>query len=158
MSGNNPYAGRVPLNYRPQETADVVAKSATSYRPGIKHNCEYRTPQQDPSLNRNEGCTPLRRYPDGRLDIKYVAHKVIDIIHKAQNGGNLTNFEKALLSLILPGHFQLIDPKIAHTMAKTTDTERMLVATEVTRHFNEEKNWNAGQGGGSVPFRSTTRS
>jgi hypothetical protein len=107
---------------------------------------------------RNEGCTPLRRYPDGRLDVKYVAHHVIDVVHKAENGGVLTNYEKALLSSILPGKFQLVDQKIAATMARMTDEERMLVALTVLKHFHEELNWNAGRGGGSVPLRNVTRS
>lgn len=157
MPTDNPLAGRVPLNLRGGQTNEEVAKS-TSYRPGIVHKPEYRNPNQEPSLLRNEGCTPLRRYPDGRLDIPFVAHQVIGLVDKVQDGGTLTNFEKAMLSLILPGHFQLIDPQIAATMAKITDEERMAVALTVMRHFNERQNWNAGRGGGSVPFRSTTRS
>jgi hypothetical protein len=156
MATDNPLAGRVPLNLR-TGTSEEIAKS-TSYRPGIVHKTEYRNPNQDPSLMRNEGCTPLRRYPDGRLDAKYVADQIIDLVHKVQNAGTLTNFEKAILTLILPGHFQLIDQQIAATMAKMTDEERMMVALIVMRHFNEEQNWNAGRGGGSVPFRNTTRS
>jgi len=151
----NPFAGSVPLNLR-VGTNDEIAKS-TSYRPGEVHRSEYRNPNQEPSLNRNEGCTPLRRYPDGRLDIQYVAHQIIDLVHKVQNAGTLTNFEKAILTLILPGHFQLIDSSIAATMAHLSDEERMQLALTVMRHFNEEQNWNAGRGGGSVPFRSTTR-
>lgn len=157
MSGNNPYAGQVPLNMRKKGEEETLAKS-TSYRPGVQHRCEYRAPQQDPNLNRNAGCTPLRRYPDGRLDIEYVAQQVVDFIHKAQNGGNLTAFEKAILSLILPGHFQLVDHKIASTMARITDEEKMLVSMRVMKHVHEELNYNAGRGGGSVPFRHVTRS
>jgi len=156
MPTDNPFAGRVPLNLR-EGTHEEIAKS-TSYRPGIVHKPEYRNPNQDASLQRNEGCTPLRRYPDGRLDIKYVADQIIDLVHKVQNAGTLTSFEKAILTLILPGQFQLIDPSIATTMAKMTDEERMMVSLVVMRHFNEEQNWNAGRGGGSVPFRNTTRS
>lgn len=158
MANNNPYAGAVPLNLRPQETSEEVAKS-TSYRPGEIHPMTYRHPAQNPSLNREDGNTPLRRYPNGRLDVDYVAGQVIDVIHKAENAGNLTNFEKAILTLILPGHFQLIDPQIAaaFTHPPLTDEEKLLLATRVMRHFNEELNWNAGQGGGSVPFRHVTK-
>lgn len=153
---NNPYAGRVPLHMRPAETGDDVSKS-TSFRPGKVHPCFYRHPAQQPALGRQDGNTPLRRYPNGRLDVDYVASKVIDIIHKAEMGGNLTSFEKAMLTLILPGHFQMIDSKIAASMARITDTEKLLLATRVMRHFNEELNWNAGRGGGSVPFRHVTK-
>lgn len=157
MSGNNPLSGAVPLNLRGGQSEEEVAKS-TSYREGITHPSTYRTPQQDPSLMRNEGCTPLRRYPDGRLDTEFVASQVIDMIHKAEIGGNLTSFEQALLTLILPQKFQLTNPKIAGTMARMTEEERGLVSLRVLRHMNEELNYNAGRGGGSVPFRHVTKS
>jgi len=91
------------------------------------------------------------------LDVKAVAHKVIDTIHKAKDGGYLTNDEKALLVLILPGQFPLMDVKIAGTMFRMTETERMLVAIAVKQHLLEELGWNAGQGS-SIIGRSTTRS
>jgi len=154
---NNPYAGAVPLNLRPEETSEVVAKS-TSYRPGEVHPMTYRHPAQNPSLGREDGNTPLRRYPNGLLDVGYVASFIIEVIHKAELGGNLTNFEKALLTLILPGHFQLIDAQIAASFAHLTDEEKLLLSVKVMRHFNEELNYNAGAGGGSVPFRHVTKS
>jgi hypothetical protein len=154
---HNPFCGAVPLNYR-QGCEDKVAKAVeeTSYRPGEVHKPEFRTP---PSDTRNSGCTPLRRYPNGILDHKYVAMQVIDIIHKMKDGGFVTNFEKALLSLILPDKFkELIDTKIAQTMTKLSNDERMLIALMVGQHVQEELNYNAGLGGGSVPGRSSTRS
>lgn len=149
---------RVPLNYR-RGSEEVVAKaveSATSYRPGDTHKVEYRTGYTE--KDRNEGCTPLRRYPNGMLDHKFVAHQVIDVLHKMQDGGNVTDFERALLTMILPGKFkELIDSKIAQTMTKLTTDERMMIAIIVEQHLREELNWNTGLGGGSVPGRSSTR-
>lgn len=139
---------RIPLNLQ-------KGFNGTSYRDGITHKTEVRTPQDD-GLDRNLGCTPLRRYPDGKLDIDYVAHQVIDIVHAAKNGKALTEFDRALLSLILPKQFQLTHPKIAGTMAKLSNDEIAAVGLKVMAHFGEELNWNAGNGGGSVPFRSTT--
>jgi hypothetical protein len=159
---HNPFAGHVPLNYR-QGVEDKVAKSVenngTSYRSGEYFNPEYRTPQGDSSISpRNDGCTPLRRYPNGVLDFRYVAMQVVDIIHKIQDNGFLTNFEKALLSLILPDNFRdLIDSKIAQTMTKLSLDERMVVARMVDQHMRAETNWNVGRGGGSVPGREKTR-
>jgi hypothetical protein len=152
---NNVYAGRVPLNLRKSGEAEKLAKS-TSYRSGIEHPVSYRTPQKD-SLMREEGCTPLRRYPNGLLDVNYVAQQVVDIVHKAEMGGNLTSFEQAILSVILPDKFQLADISISNTMARLTDSEKMLVALQVQRHLNEELNYNAGRGGGSVPFRHVSK-
>jgi len=157
---NNPYAGRVPLNLRKSDTEEVV-KAATSYRPGETHNPPVRDQYNDPKLTpRNVGCTPLRRYPNGKLDVKYVAAQIIDLIHKAQDGGKLTEFEKALLTSILPGKFQYpgMDSRLAGTHARLSDEEKLLVALLVNGHLREEMNWNAGQGGGSVPGRHVTRS
>jgi hypothetical protein len=155
---NNPWAGAVPLNYR-QGTEEEVAKS-TSYRPGKVFPVKYRTPDNDRTIApRNEGCTLLRRYPNGVLDIDYVVGKIIDIIHKMKDGGATTQIEKALLTLVLPNQFKkLIDPKIAQTVTKLSNDERLLLALKVNQHKREELNWNVGQGGGSVEGRSSTRS
>lgn len=158
---NNPFAGRVPLNLRKSSSEETVAKS-TSYRPGETHRIPTtRSQYDDPRLQqRNVGCTPLRRYPNGKLDVKFVAHQIIDLIHKAQDGGKLTEFEKALLTSILPVqfHFPGMDARLTRTLARMSDEERLLVAMIVNSHMQEEKNWNAGRGGGSVPGRSTSRS
>ena len=155
---SNPYSGAVPLNLRQRGQEETIAKS-TSWRPGVTHKIPVRNQHDDMTIvPRNTGCTHARRYPNGNLDVKYVAQKVIDVIHKAQMGGFLTNDEKALLTVILPGNFMLMDMKIAGTMFRMTDTERLLVAIMVQRHLNEELNWNSGRGGGSVPNRSVTRS
>lgn len=151
---NNPYAGKVPLHLRANE--DKLAKS-TSYRPGITHKVPGSRNQHD-ALGRNAGITYARRYPNGKLCVEFVAQQVVDAVHKAKDSGMLTGDEKALLSLILPGFFPLMDAKIAGTMFRMTDEERLLVALKVKQHMAEELNWNAGRGGGSVPGRSTSRS
>lgn len=158
---NNPYAGRVPLNLRRDEEAVSKSASITSYRPGEVHNPPVRDQYDDPKLTpRNVGCTPLRRYPNGKLDIKYVAHQIIDLMHKAKDGGNLTEFEKALLTIILPAQFKFpgMDNRLAGTHARLSDEEKILLALYISGHMKEEDNWNVGRGGGSVPGRNTTRS
>lgn len=157
-NAGNPLAGQVPMNYRrgAEETVAKSVESGTSYRPGETHKVEYRNQYSD---GRNVGCTPLRRYPNGILDHKYVANQVIDVLHKIKDGGFVTDFERALLTLVLPGKFkELVDPKIAQTMTKLSTDERMMVTLLVEQHLREELNWNAGLGGGSVPGRSSTRS
>ena len=155
---NNVFAGRVPLNLRGDLEKIAKATDYTSYRPGELHEPPYRNQYVDNTITqRNTGSTPLRRYPNGQLDIKYIAHQIIDIVHKIQNSGYVTEFEKALLTLILPGQFNLIDSSIAGTMARLSDEEKMLLTVAVNSHFAEELNFNAGRGGGSVPGRHMTR-
>ena len=151
-----PFSGHVPLNLR-RGDKDTIEKS-TSFKPGKVHPVFYRDQYSDKTLDtRNPGCTVLRRYPNGMLDIEYVCGQVIELYHKAKHGGKLTQYEQAVLSIILPGPFgKLVDSKIAHTMTKMSQEEKLLVALQVRRHLNEELNYNAGRGGGSVPNRSTT--
>lgn len=160
---NNPWAGRVPLNYRQgceEEVAKAVGAKETSFRPGVTHELKYQIPHNDRTIMpRNNGCTMLRRYADGRLDIPYVCGKIIEIIHKMKDAGHVTQFEKALLALTLPKPFQkLIDAKIAKTMTKISNEERMMLGLYLSQHLKEELNYNAGLGGGSVPGRGSTRS
>lgn len=156
---NNPFAGRVPLNLRKPGEGEAVVKS-TSYRPGETHRLPVRDQYNDPKLApRNVGCTPLRRYPNGKLDIKYVADTIVSLIHKAQDSGKLTEFEKALLTVVLPNKFNFgMTNRLAGTMARLDDEEKILVAMTVHGHMKEVANWNAGRGGGSVPGRHITRS
>lgn len=158
---SNPLSGQVPLNLRKTGEGETVAKS-TSYRPGETHRVPVtRSQYDDPRLQqRNVGCTPLRRYPNGRLDVKFVAQQIIDLVHKAKDGGRLTEFEKALLTSILPSYFQFpgMDSRMSRTMARMSDEEKLLVAMQIRGHIKEELNWNAGRGGGSVKGRGSTRS
>lgn len=155
---NNPISGAVPLHLR-RSSREEIAKS-TSYRSGEVHPVFYRTPHADKTIMpREDGNTILRRYPNGQLCIAYVAHKIIDIIHKMEDRGHVTDFEKAILSLILPDSFgKLVNSKIAQAMTKLSNDERMLLAVCVNKHMKEELNYNAGRGGGSVRGRGVTRS
>jgi len=158
---SNPLTGAVPLNLRKPGGEETVVKS-TSYRPGESHRVPVtRSQYDDPRLQqRNVGCTPLRRYPNGKLDVKYVAQQIVDLVHKAKDGGKLTEFEKALLTSILPAqfHYPGMDVRMTRTMARMSDEERLLVAILLQGHLKEEENFNAGRGGGSVSGRSTSRS
>lgn len=160
--GNNPYAGRVPLNLRknPETVAKSVAIDETSYQPGHMHPTTYRNQYQDDDISsRNTGCTILRRYPNGKLCFEYVVQEIHSLLNKVRDGGKLTGFEKAVLALALPKPFaKLIDEKIAQTMTKLSKDERLVLGHMIAARLREEENWNAGMGGGSVPGRSSTRS
>jgi hypothetical protein len=152
---NNPYAGRVPLN----RVSDLnKAQKATSYRPGKTHKPDYRCQYHDDEvMQRNPGCEALRRYPNGALDYRYALDKVLEVIHKVRDNGNLTPYEKSILAMLAPGGFsKIIDTKIAQTMTKLSLDERMILGAMLRQHMQEELNWNAGGGGGSTPGRSVT--
>jgi hypothetical protein len=159
---NNPYEGHVPLRRPNKDESLTKAKTLdeTSYRPGTTHPVEYRNQYTDPSITpRNTGCTILRRYPNGKLCFEYVVHEIYSLLNKVRDGGKLTQYEKAVLSLTLPKPFgKLIDSKIAQTMTKLSKDERLVLGHMIGTKMREEANWNAGRGGGSVPGRSSTRS
>jgi hypothetical protein len=158
----NPYQGRVPLHLRQdtEKVAKAVPLDKTSYREPREHELSYRNQYVDGTITpRNSGCTILRRYANGVLCFQYVAGEVISLLNKVRDGGHVTEYEKAILALVLPKPFgKLINAKIAQTMTKLSNDERMVLAHMVAAHLKEEINWNAGMGGGSVPGRSTTRS
>lgn len=159
---SNPYAGAVPLHLRKDhnKVSKAVALDETSFRSGHMHKPEYRSQYHDNTgTARNTGCTILRRYANGVLCFSYVAGEIISLLNKVQDNGHVTEYEKAILAMVLPKPFsKMIDSKIAQTMTKLTNEERMVLAHMVAAHMKEVQNWNAGQGGGSVPGRSTTRS
>lgn len=158
----NPYRGRVPLHLRkdPEKVAKAVPIDETSYIEPLQHDVMYRNQYTDDTITaRNTGCTVLRRYANGVLCFNYVAGEIISILNKVRDAGYITEYEKAILALVLPKPFgKLINAKIAQTMTKLTNDERMVLAHMVQAHLKEEQNWNAGRGGGSIPGRSVTRS
>jgi hypothetical protein len=116
---------------------------------------QYRTPHGRVSGNRF-----FRRYPDGMLDIDYAAHKVIDAIHTAKKQLPCSPEDTVALQIMFPSLFPGLDSGMVEQMAAVQldllPQEREMVRRKVAAHFAEELNWNAGQGGGSVPGRSQT--
>jgi hypothetical protein len=136
-------------NFRPLKPA----VEQTSYVPGVKYILKERIPE-----GRNQGCTIIRRYPDGSLAISYVVNKIMEIINKVEAGGKLNASEMALVSVILPHRYgHLVDPIIASGQLKMSDEEKILVTLKVIAELKEAANWNTGFGGSSVPGRSVTK-
>lgn len=154
---SNPFSGSVPLNRRVDN--DKIKKQ-TSFISGETHPLEYRNQHNDKTVLpvRNEGCTMLRRYPNGLLDFDYVKHQIVDVLHKLQDGGFVTEMEKAVLALVLPNEFgTLIDKKIAATMARVSTQEKEMLKTLVMQHLQVAANYNTGRGGGFVDGRTSAK-
>jgi hypothetical protein len=125
----------------------------TSYVPEVEYVLKERIPE-----GRNQGCTIIRRYPNGSLAVDYVVNKIMEIINKVEAGGKLNASEMALVSVILPHRYgHLVDPIIASGQLKMSDEEKTLVMLTVIAQLKEAANWNAGFGGSSVPGRSVTK-
>lgn len=159
-----------PVRFQP-ENAELIksmgyeeAKDATDYvndtnvvsvAPGV--NSSYRTPP-----DRVNGNKLFRRYLDGHLDMEHATHIVIDAVHKLKHGGPLNDLEKVALQVLFPGNFggtymdQAMAASVASVQLDLLPQEQALIRIKCAAHFAEEMNWNAGQGGGSVPGRSQT--
>ena len=118
----------------------------------------YRTP-----ADRVNGNEMFRRYLDGRLDIKYAVDKVVDAVHRYKEKDIALYTQEAVsLQILFPGagFDGGVDPAMANAVAgvnlKLTPQEIALIRFRVASHLAEEMNYNAGQGGGSVPGRNQT--
>lgn len=118
----------------------------------------YRTPS-----DRVNGNVMFRRYLDGSLDMEYACHQVIDAVHRAKYGAApLYTQEQVALEILFPASFSgEIDPLMAASVAAVNlsliPEEQAMIRAKVAAHLAEEMNYNAGNGGGSVPGRSSTR-
>lgn len=123
---------------------------------GVQSN--YRVPE-----GRINGNKMFRRYLNGSLDTEHACHQVIDAIHRAKNKiAPLNSQEVVALQVMFPMSFDGdVDPTMVEAVASVNldllPEERQLIRLKVSAHLAEEMNYNAGNGGGSVPGRSQTR-
>lgn len=143
---------REGTDWRPGE------ESAYQVPPGVQPT--YRTPPD--RVNNNQ---LFRRYPNGSLDIEYAKHVVIDALHRVKDSGGhdqLNTMEKVALSVLFPMSFDYVPtgmaPAVASVQLRLAPAELILIREAVARHLAAEADYNAGQGGGSVPGRKITRS
>lgn len=111
----------------------------------------YRTP-----VDRTRGNEMFRRYIDGRLDVEWAAHMVIDALHKFRDGvAPLTSQEKALLSILFPANLAFLADGIVDIVRtvnmRLLPGEAELLSNKVAHHIAEEIHWNAGHGSGLYP-------
>ena len=160
---------RLPLNLQKAISGGSAEEELTNYKQNAPTNVPTYASGVDSTfrapMDRANGNVVFRRYPDGSLDIASAADKVLDMVHRVQENGNssafLTNQEELILSVVFPTAFSFVDSSLLDRMREVnlriTADEAFLVAMKVQAHLKEELNWNAGQGGGSVPGRSVTR-
>jgi len=132
---------------------ELISKGGSpSYRPPETTVAEeYRNPSLD-GLGRCDGNTPIRRYPNGILDVPYVGGKVMEAIDKGRHGGivMLNQLDKAMLSIMMPGS-SIVDPAFGRILLKMTDQEIAQVRDWVSAKLHASAHWNAGQGSGMWP-------
>lgn len=114
---------------------------------------------------RSLGNVLFRRYTNGVLDLEEAAQKVVSAIHilKQDSVPLLPQDALALVAVFpnVPAIYACavgmgIIPEQAMMLARLAPFEVNAIQNRVAAHLKEEENWNAGQGGGSIPGRSTT--
>jgi len=134
MSGYNEFP-RIPLHMQGRKESEPIRKSVA---PTV-------------SVGARKGGNDLfRRYPNGVLDVPYVAGKVIEAFQKHQQanlGGHsgfpLTQLETALLSIVVPG-LELMDKRMAKTLLQLSKTDKLRIQMHVKKFFADMQMWGAG--------------
>tara|TARA_R100001594_G_scaffold117272_2_gene152477 strand:+ start:770 stop:1204 length:435 start_codon:yes stop_codon:yes gene_type:complete len=134
MSGYNTFP-RIPLHMQGSKESTPIRKSVA---PTV-------------SVGARKGGNDLfRRYPNGVLDVPYVAAKVVEAFQKLQQanlGGHsgfpLTQLEVALLSIIVPG-LELMDKRMAKTLLQLSKEEKAGIQDKVKQFFVDMQLWGAG--------------
>tara|TARA_R110002051_G_scaffold233232_1_gene294808 strand:+ start:397 stop:762 length:366 start_codon:yes stop_codon:yes gene_type:complete len=89
----------------------------------------------------------FRRYANGLLDYNYACAKIFEALDKARDHIALTEFEKAVLSIIVPGIVKVGEPPSAVAMTKVrlapeeTAKLQLLVAARKSENINYRAGW-----------------
>ena len=146
---------RVPIHLQNSEVSKAFKPKNPSYesfRPNIMHESDYKKM----TGRSNDGMSAayrVRRYPNGELDYQWVANQIIDALHKMRFNGDVLPVELALLTVILPKKFPMMEPQMAEIRTQLSSTEKRNLKALVEKHMMEEANYNAGSGGGNVTPR-----
>lgn len=156
-------SSKIPLHLQKALSGGSAEESLTDYKQtestvsvqgGVVSS--YRTP-----ADRTSGNDTFRRYPDGTLDVEYAKHKVVDMLHRLKDGQPLTELEKCILTCCFPAATPFMDAGVADNLRavnlRIAPEEMLAISMKVASHLAAEMNYNAGQGGGSVPGRDLTR-
>lgn len=147
-----------------QEGLAGQSKTATDFSENVPYDtisaptATYRTPSG--RVNGNEF---FRRYITGPLDVGYAVRKVLLAMARAKDSGGINQLngeEQSVLRVLFPVQFggDTLSGDQAMVQYRLTLIEVEQIRQAVAAHIQEELNYNAGMGGGSVPGRSQTRS
>jgi uncharacterized protein YqcC (DUF446 family) len=153
------HGSRIPLHFQQpnlvKATGAQINPSYESFAPHQVFTPQYKT-LWSADRPTTHAMSMIRRYPDGTLDYQWAKNIIIDAIHKMQYPNSLLPTEMALISVVFPDKFKVMEPMQANILTQFSDTEKYKVRGIVEAQLKEELNYNAGRGGGSVEGRSST--
>lgn len=144
---------KIPLHLQNSEVSKAYKPKNPSYesfRPNIMHESSG-TRSMDGSAN--EGMSVayrVRRYPNGDLDHQWLANQIIDAMHKLHFNGDVLPIEMALLTVLFPVKFRLMDPQLAEIRTQLSSSEKDVLRALIEKQLVDEANWSAGIGGGNT--------
>lgn len=147
----NPELYKAMAEGKKQENSD----SYETFRPNVIHGVNYHEMEDRAGKDTH---TPIRRYPNGQLDYDALVRHIVNVIHELEFSTPLTPVEMAILTVIFPTKYKLMEPGQAAVYAQLSPKEKARLGDLVEAKIKEEDNFSAGAGGGSVPGRSRTLS
>lgn len=150
------YGSRMPLHWQSLDIAKAAKDASPSYetfRPNETFTPQYKEMEDRSSLGQNYR---IRRYPNGELDFKWVLNQIIDALRGATYNQTILPIQAALLTVVLPLKHRKMEPQQAEILTKLSDSEKDILKLMLESHEREVDNYNAGNGGGSVPGRHRT--
>lgn len=151
----NKYHGpRVPLNMQRNLSKAKPSQINPSYESARPNEIFPET--YGPMIGRpsTHAMAWMRRYPDGTLDFQWALNVLIDAVKKAEYNHYLTPLEESMINVIFPNSYPSSPEGIADIRTQLSRTEKRTLKEMAEAQFKEELNYNAGEGGGSVPGRS----
>jgi hypothetical protein len=127
---------RVPLN------SPMSKDRNPSWRKDQYLSSKYKAPE----AVWQPGNAIFRRYANGMLDYDYACGKIFEAMEVVQDHGYLSEFEKAVLSIVAPGIENIgIPPNaVAMTKVRLAPEEIMKLRMIVAKRQGSIKNWRAG--------------
>ena len=127
---------KVPLN------SPMSKDRNPSWRQQNLRQADYKAPEavwQPPNA-------VFRRFVNGMLDYDYACNKIFAALDKVRDHVALTEFEKAVLSIIVPGIVKVGEPpsSIAMTKVRLSPEETMKLRLLVMSKQSENRNYRAG--------------
>lgn len=158
MSSTPNNFSRVPLNVQhPSINKSGPQKNPSweSFRSHEVHKPQYNYQGDDkPSTHM---MSLIRRNPDGQLDYDWAKNMIVDAIHNISFPHALLPIHQALLTVVFPNRFRVMEPMQANLQTQLSDSEKAKVKMLVENHLLQEANYSAGRGGGNlIPTRDGT--
>ena len=135
------------------EDKSKKAVSFESFRENKQHKANDGTKEMKNHVPANS-LNRVPRYPNGTIDIVNIVHQLLEATKTMETTGNVQPYEAALLTILFPEQFRIIDPSLAELRTQLSDSEKSSIKAMYAAKLAEIENYNGGFGGGAVPGKT----